>query len=124
MLQNFRIQLTDLWYFVMNIVFCFYVTVNYLFIVVEILLGSAPTNTCLKPGDNGAKYAGTVNVTVSGTPCQRWSALLPHLQAYFDILDHEENYCRNPNNDVTPWCYTMDVNRIKEYCLIPTCLGW
>ncbi len=32
-----------------------------------------------------------------------------------------DNYCRNPNNDVRPWCYTMDKNTPWEYCNISVC---
>ena len=78
---------------------------------------------CLLLGDNGANYAGTVNVTVSGKPCQRWDSDTPHLQAFVDVLGDEANYCRNPNGGVNPWCYTMDQNVNTEYCIIPVCQG-
>ena len=31
------------------------------------------------------------------------------------------NYCRNPTNGKTAWCYTMDPNKKWEYCAVPTC---
>ena len=74
-------------------------------------------------GDNGANYAGTTNVTVSGTPCQRWDSVSPHWQPYVDVLAGESNYCRNPSGDAQPWCYTTDANKITEYCIIDTCTG-
>jgi len=33
----------------------------------------------------------------------------------------DDNYCRNPNNDVRPWCYTMDKITTWEYCNISVC---
>jgi hypothetical protein len=31
------------------------------------------------------------------------------------------NYCRNPNDDHTPWCYTTDPKLELEYCDVPKC---
>ncbi|KAF7254201.1 Plasminogen [Varanus komodoensis] len=33
----------------------------------------------------------------------------------------EENYCRNPDGETSPWCYTTDPNKRWEYCNIPSC---
>ena len=32
-----------------------------------------------------------------------------------------ENFCRNPDEDESAWCYTMDPNQRWEYCDIPLC---
>uniref|UniRef100_A0A3P9N0Y2 Kringle domain-containing protein n=1 Tax=Poecilia reticulata TaxID=8081 RepID=A0A3P9N0Y2_POERE len=35
--------------------------------------------------------------------------------------DLRDNYCRNPNNRLRPWCYTMDPRTPWEYCNITMC---
>ena len=43
--------------------------------------------------------------------CLRW---------YIDGLgDH--NYCRNPDGEPKPWCYTTDPNVRFEFCDVPFC---
>lgn len=32
-----------------------------------------------------------------------------------------KNYCRNPDGESGPWCYTMDTEKRWELCTIPTC---
>ncbi|GCC26663.1 hypothetical protein chiPu_0005081 [Chiloscyllium punctatum] len=75
---------------------------------------------------NGETYRGTATKTISNRTCQRWDRNTPHIPNYTPEnsphADLEENYCRNPDNDFTgPWCYTQDVNKRWEYCLIPNC---
>ena len=65
----------------------------------------------------GSKYDGTVNTTIAGRTCQRWDSQTPHLHRYHSLSD-QENYCRDPNNNGVPWCYTTDVNQPTEFCLI------
>ena len=31
------------------------------------------------------------------------------------------NYCRNPDAEISPWCYTMDPNVRWEYCNLTQC---
>lgn len=38
---------------------------------------------------------------------------------YFRALD--KNYCRNPDGESSPWCYTTNPNQRWEYCSIPSC---
>lgn len=33
----------------------------------------------------------------------------------------DNNYCRNPDNQRKPWCYTTDSETRWEYCQVPTC---
>lgn len=33
----------------------------------------------------------------------------------------DNNYCRNPDNERMPWCYTTDNKTRWEYCSVPTC---
>lgn len=35
--------------------------------------------------------------------------------------DLKDNYCRNPDNRLRPWCYTMDPKTPWEYCNITAC---
>ncbi|XP_043313141.1 plasminogen isoform X1 [Cervus canadensis] len=84
---------------------------------------SGPTYQCLK--GSGANYRGTVAVTVSGYTCQRWSEQAPHKHnrtpENFPCKNLEENYCRNPDGETAPWCYTTNSEVRWEYCTIPSC---
>ncbi|KAF1603848.1 UNVERIFIED_CONTAM: Plasminogen, partial [Eudyptes pachyrhynchus] len=85
----------------------------------------SPTYQCLK--GRGENYRGTVSVTVSGKTCQRWSEQTPHRHnrtpENFPCKNLEENYCRNPDGETAPWCYTTDSQLRWEYCEIPSCDG-
>lgn len=35
--------------------------------------------------------------------------------------DLKDNYCRNPDNRLRPWCFTMDPQTPWEYCNITVC---
>ncbi|XP_040261466.1 coagulation factor XII [Bufo bufo] len=78
---------------------------------------------------NGTSYRGTANVTVTGAACLNWES---------DIIQHEvswysgkhaqrhglgyHSYCRNPDGDTQPWCFTMKNESVTwEHCLIPQC---
>ena len=37
--------------------------------------------------------------------------------------DLRSNYCRNPDDEPEPWCYTTDSDKRWEYCGIPKCSG-
>ncbi|XP_038660065.1 muscle, skeletal receptor tyrosine-protein kinase isoform X2 [Scyliorhinus canicula] len=76
--------------------------------------------------DNGRFYQGSVNVTASGIPCQKWSRQAPHfhrrMPELFPELTNSENYCRNPGGESQrPWCYTTDRNIRWEFCNVPLC---
>ena len=74
---------------------------------------------------NGETYAGTANKGESGVTCQVWKDS-PYLSF---VLDQEKianlgsainnNYCRNPDGDVGPWCIAP--NGEFDYCDIPAC---
>ncbi|ETE73089.1 Muscle, skeletal receptor tyrosine-protein kinase, partial [Ophiophagus hannah] len=55
------------------------------------------TKTCYK--GNGVTYEGSVNVTASGLPCQKWSAQVPHAHRktpeIFPELFNAINYCHS-----------------------------
>ncbi|XP_077874920.1 plasminogen isoform X1 [Ictidomys tridecemlineatus] len=84
---------------------------------------SGPTYQCLK--GRGEDYRGKVAVTASGHTCQRWSEQTPHQHnrtpENFPCKGLDENYCRNPDGETTPWCYTTNSDVRWEYCTIPSC---
>ncbi|KAK3087532.1 hypothetical protein FSP39_007142 [Pinctada imbricata] len=63
----------------------------------------------------GEKYIGTMNKDENGYECERWESNNQ------DSLSDQENYCRNPDGDKSPWCYTTDPNQQWAYCKIPAC---
>ncbi|KAK2855941.1 hypothetical protein Q5P01_004676 [Channa striata] len=75
-------------------------------------------------GEGGA-YRGTIAVTESGKRCQSWSAQTPHKHnrtpENYPCKDLDNNYCRNPDNERMPWCYTTDPETRWEYCRVPSC---
>ncbi|XP_034322078.2 uncharacterized protein [Magallana gigas] len=76
---------------------------------------------CLPTNDpQGLKYFGTMTVTLTGDPCQRWDSQTPHTHRFGGLAD-QENYCRNPDGESAPWCYTTNVNNRWELCAIPRC---
>ncbi|KAM9435218.1 plasminogen [Clarias gariepinus] len=82
-----------------------------------------PELTCAT-GD-GNSYRGKIAVTISGKTCQTWSSQVPHKHSRtpenYPCKGLNNNYCRNPDNERSPWCYTTDPETRWEYCNIPTC---
>ncbi|CAG0884308.1 unnamed protein product [Darwinula stevensoni] len=80
-----------------------------------------------KQTELGGEYAGRLNVTLSGTPCQRWLTLDPKNRGVWDFLsqfpdglDGSHNFCRNADRGFGPWCYTASALQ-WEYCDVPFC---
>ena len=78
----------------------------------------------------GHEYMGTLNTTDSGKTCQAWSSNSPHIPATYQDTQFPDgsraaalNYCRNPDSEPSPWCYTTDPNTRWEYCDVPFCPG-
>ncbi|XP_041108499.1 plasminogen-like [Polyodon spathula] len=75
--------------------------------------------------NNGKTYRGITSQTISGKKCQSWSSMKPHSHnktpQNFPDADLRRNYCRNPDDDRAPWCYTIDPSVRWEYCSIDRC---
>ncbi|KFQ30229.1 Plasminogen, partial [Merops nubicus] len=73
----------------------------------------------------GQSYRGTTSITVSGKICQAWNSMFPHRHEKtpdrFPNADLRDNYCRNPDGDSRPWCFTTDSSVTWEYCNLRTC---
>lgn len=76
---------------------------------------------CFYHLDGRTFYNGTRSITVSGIICQRWDSLTPHIPKSWPTGEGHENYCRNPDDDEKPWCYTSDPQVRWEYCDIHEC---
>lgn len=75
---------------------------------------------------NGRYYMGTVNVTSTGIPCQKWDVQTPHTHIQppnvFPQVQDAENYCRNAGGEEPyPWCYTMNDSVRWQSCDVPLC---
>ncbi|KAI8516641.1 carbohydrate binding [Branchiostoma belcheri] len=72
---------------------------------------------------NGATYRGQVNTTDVGLVCQRWEDQTPHSHHFLDLSigGLSENYCRNPDSEKRPWCYTLDPSVRWQYCPVKSC---
>ncbi|CAH1242140.1 CHRNA10 [Branchiostoma lanceolatum] len=68
---------------------------------------------------NGRNYRGKKNVTVSEKVCMDWQ-LSAYTGERYKWLNLEQNYCRNPDGALRPWCYT-DKARNWEYCELTPC---
>ncbi|XP_076103127.1 plasminogen-like isoform X1 [Mytilus galloprovincialis] len=72
-----------------------------------------------KRSTNGFEYKGMINTTINHRTCQRWDSDTPHGHSFNNL--NAENYCRNPDNEPKPWCYTTDLDKRWEICDIPFC---
>lgn len=100
---------------------------------------------------SGENYRGKISTTASGFTCQRWEFQEPQNHGYipsaWDIILYstygmwsilyilwlwsvfcslpdkylEENYCRNPDGEPKPWCFTTSPSKRWESCNIPRC---
>ncbi|KAG5846632.1 hypothetical protein ANANG_G00117030 [Anguilla anguilla] len=74
---------------------------------------------------DGSAYRGIVAVTETGKTCQVWASQEPHKHSRtpenYPCKGLTLNYCRNPDNERMPWCYTTDSGTRWEYCKVPTC---
>ena len=73
-------------------------------------------------------WNGTLSHTVTGRKCQEWAKDVPHKHRYHIDNRYPEgseveakSFCRDPDGDGAPWCYTIDPDKRWEYCGIPSC---
>ena len=81
-------------------------------------------DNCMKMDDLGAGYRGSVNTTQSGYDCQRWDEQSPHAHSiYLNPVKGigEHNFCRNPDGEPRPWCYTTELTPRWDLCDVPYC---
>ena len=73
---------------------------------------------CYEHSD-GSDYRGKVAVTTGGRQCQAWSAQTPNHHT-FSLINYPRsglgghNFCRNPDGDASPWCYTLDYPNVRR----------
>lgn len=98
---------------------------------------SAKYRECIEPGDKGKDYLGHVSRTGrvwtshykdKTLECQRWDTTTPHHHTFTDSdfpgdgsKSAANNYCRNPDNEPRPWCYTTSEFKRWAFCDIPSC---
>ncbi|KAM9425730.1 LOW QUALITY PROTEIN: hepatocyte growth factor activator [Pholidichthys leucotaenia] len=78
----------------------------------------------------GTGYRGVVSTAVSGARCLPWNSDLLYNELHVGTVKEsprkglgEHAYCRNPDGDKKPWCYTLNDSAISwEYCDVPSCV--
>ncbi|KAK3554470.1 hypothetical protein QTP70_023493 [Hemibagrus guttatus] len=78
---------------------------------------------------NGESYRGTVSETEDGDDCLPWNSylLLGKGTSPFTTANDPQglgphNYCRNPDGDSKPWCFTRSGTKIKwDHCDVRKC---
>ncbi|CAG5929242.1 unnamed protein product [Menidia menidia] len=77
----------------------------------------------------GTAYRGVAGTTLSGARCLPWNSDLLFDELHVGTvaawapagLGHHA-FCRNPDGDKQPWCYTVNDGAISwEYCDVPSC---
>ncbi|KAM8747895.1 hepatocyte growth factor activator isoform 2-T2 [Acanthopagrus schlegelii] len=80
--------------------------------------------------NRGTGYRGVVGTTLSGARCLRWDSDLLYDELHVGTVVAssrrglgEHSFCRNPDGDKMPWCYTLQDSAISwEYCDVPSCV--
>jgi len=77
------------------------------------------------------EFRGNRTQTANGNLCQAWSLDYPHernalvkqmvKESKWATKYLQNNFCRNPTNATTAWCYTKDPSKRWEYCDIKLC---
>ena len=71
-------------------------------------------------------YRGTISTTMNGYTCQKWTEQTPHEhertpENYPNGGLGDHNYCRNPSDSESAWCYTTDPGKKYDWCYVPSC---
>ncbi|XP_029696137.1 hepatocyte growth factor activator isoform X4 [Takifugu rubripes] len=77
----------------------------------------------------GTDYRGVARTTVSGGRCLAWNSDLLYDELHVGTVDAsplrglgDHAFCRNPDGDKMPWCYTLSDGAISwDYCRLPSC---
>uniref|UniRef100_A0AAV2KSB6 trypsin n=1 Tax=Knipowitschia caucasica TaxID=637954 RepID=A0AAV2KSB6_KNICA len=98
-------------------------------------MGFTGPNCSLEPrtecfSGRGVSYRGVGGTTLSGARCLPWDSDLLYNELHVgNVVASPQRglgghaYCRNPDGDKQPWCYTLSDSAISwEYCNIPPCL--
>ncbi|XP_030635325.1 hepatocyte growth factor activator [Chanos chanos] len=88
-----------------------------------------PDQHCYK--NTAIQYRGTMGTTLSGAHCLPWNSELLFDEVTVNTVESapavglgEHAYCRNPDEDRLPWCYTLSDGAISwEHCDVPSCLS-
>ena len=91
---------------------------------------SRATSAC-QEDPAGVNYRGDLSQTITNLTCQAWTSQDPHRHtrtpANYPNAGLDENYCRNPDNDYTAWCYTTNPWIRWKFCAVgyldPRCQG-
>ncbi|KAM7377339.1 hypothetical protein PAMA_013907 [Pampus argenteus] len=97
--------------------------------------GYSGPNCSLEPeaecyNSKGIGYRGLAGTTESGARCLPWNSDLLYDELHVGTVVAsplrglgEHAYCRNPDGDKMPWCYTLNDGAISwEYCNVPSCV--
>jgi hypothetical protein len=83
---------------------------------------------CFKTSSN--RYNGFKSTTYDGHTCQRWDSQTPHKHSRNQAdrfpdasVADAANYCRDPDDEGLPWCYTTDPDVRWQLCGIHKCPG-
>ncbi|XP_066449505.1 tissue-type plasminogen activator [Eleutherodactylus coqui] len=93
---------------------------------------SVPTckaNTTDCYSERGTTYQGSTSTTLSGDSCLRWDSPLVKTKQFSAWQGNartlglgSHNYCRNPDNDMRPWCHVMNGSAASwEFCDVARC---
>jgi len=71
--------------------------------------------SCYKPTIQPSKDCSSLSTTQHGFTCQRWDTNFPH-KPFFRPEPANHNFCRSPDNNSRPWCYTTSRRKTWDYC--------